>query len=109
MEPVEVGGTTIPAEEFVAVSLASANRDDDRFGPAADTLDVTRAPAGHMAFGHGIHFCLGAPLARLEGQIAIGGLVARFPGMALAAEPADLRWRNSTLLRGLEHLPVRLT
>ncbi|GAB1510796.1 cytochrome P450 [Actinophytocola sp. KF-1] len=109
VEPVEVGGTTIPAEEFVAVSLASANRDDDRFGPAADTLDVTRAPAGHMAFGHGIHFCLGAPLARLEGQIAIGGLVARFPGMALAAEPADLRWRNSTLLRGLEHLPVRLT
>ena len=106
--PVAIGGTTIPADEFVAISLASANRDDDRFGPAADTLDVTRAAAGHMAFGHGIHFCLGAPLARLEGQIAIGGLVARFPGMSLAVEPADLRWRNSSLLRGLEHLPVRL-
>ncbi len=108
-EPVEIGGTTIPAGEFVTVSLASANHDDARFGPAADTLDVTRSAAGHMAFGHGVHFCLGAPLARLEGQIAIGGLVSHFPGMSLAIEPADLRWRNSTLLRGLEHLPVHLT
>ncbi|MFI7672386.1 cytochrome P450 [Actinophytocola sp. NPDC049390] len=108
-EPVEIGGTTIPADEFVTVSLASANHDGDRFGPATDTLDVTRAAAGHMAFGHGIHFCLGAPLARLEGQIAIGGLVARFPGMTLSTDPADLRWRDSTLLRGLAHLPVQLT
>lgn len=107
-EPAEVGGVTIPAEQFVVVSLASANRDPDRFGSDADTLDVTRAPAGHMAFGHGIHFCLGAPLARLEGQIAIGRLVARFPDMTLATAVDDLRWRSSTLLRGLESLPIRL-
>ena len=107
-EPTEIGGTPIPAGEFVVISLSSANHDDDRFGPAADTLDVTRAAAGHLAFGHGIHFCLGAPLARLEGQIAIGGLINRFPGMTLAVDVDDLRWRNSTLLRGLEKLPVRL-
>jgi len=107
MEPLELSGTTIPAGEFVLVSLISANRDPDRF-PAADDLDVTRPGGGHLAFGHGIHFCLGAPLARLEGQIAIGRLIERFPDLALATDPAELRWRNSTLLRGLESLPVRL-
>jgi cytochrome P450 len=107
-EAVEIGGVVIPGDEFVAVSLASANRDGDRFGSDADQLDVTRAPTGHMAFGHGIHFCVGAPLARLEGQLAIGGLVERFPGMRLLADPADLTWRYSTLLRGLHRLPVRL-
>jgi cytochrome P450 len=105
--PVEIGGVTIPAEEFVMIALASANRDDDRFA-GADRLDVTRPAGGHLAFGHGIHFCLGAPLARLEGQLAIGRLLDRFPDLALAADPDDLRWRNSTLLRGLESLPVRL-
>jgi len=106
--PTEIGGVTVPEGEFVVISLASANRDDDRFGPTAGALDVTRAATGHLAFGHGIHFCLGAPLARLEGQIAIGGLVNRFPDMRLAVDVDDLRWRNSTLLRGLERLPVRL-
>jgi cytochrome P450 len=105
--PVTLAGVEIPAEEFVLVSLGSANRDGERFaGP--DRLDVTRAAGGHLAFGHGIHFCLGAPLARLEGQIAIGRLIDRFPGLGLAADPGELRWRNSTLLRGLESLPVRL-
>jgi cytochrome P450 len=107
VEPVEIGDVTIPADEFVLVSLSSANRDGDRF-PDADTLDVTRPAGGHLAFGHGIHFCLGAPLARLEGQIAIGRLIDRFPDLTLAAPPDELRWRNSTLLRGLESLPVRL-
>lgn len=106
-EPLELNGVVIPAGEFVLVSLSSANRDPDRF-PEADTLDVTRTGGGHLAFGHGIHFCLGAPLARLEGQIAIGRLLERFPDLALATDPAELRWRNSTLLRGLESLPVRL-
>lgn len=105
--PIEVGEVTIPADELVVVSLGSANRDDDRF-PAANELDVARSPGGHMAFGHGIHFCLGAPLARLEGQIAIGRLIDRFPELALAVGADELRWRNSTLLRGLESLPVRL-
>jgi cytochrome P450 len=108
VEPVELSGVTIPAGEFVVVSLSSANRDGDRF-PDADRLDITRAAGGHLAFGHGIHFCLGAPLARLEGQIAIGRLLDRFPGLSLAVDPDQLRWRNSTLLRGLESLPVRLS
>jgi cytochrome P450 len=107
VEPVEIGGVTIPAEEFVLVALGSANRDEDRFANGED-LDVTRSASGHLAFGHGIHFCLGAPLARLEGQIAIGRLLDRFPNLTLAADLDDLRWRNSNLMRGLESLPVRL-
>ncbi|HEV2781327.1 MAG TPA: cytochrome P450 [Actinophytocola sp.] len=87
--------------------MSAANRDGGRFADP-DRLDVTRDASGHLAFGHGVHFCLGAPLARLEGQIAIGRLLDRFPDLALATDPAALRWRNSTLLRGLEHLPVRL-
>ncbi|HEX6359196.1 cytochrome P450 [Actinophytocola sp.] len=108
VEPTEIGGTTIPEGEFVVVSVTSANRDEARFGGGAETLDVTRPAGGHMAFGHGIHFCLGAPLARLEGQIAIGRLLDRFPNMTLATNADNLRWRNSTLLRGLEKLPVRV-
>jgi cytochrome P450 len=106
-EPVEIGGVTIPGGEFVVIALGSANRDDDRFADA-DRLDVTRPAGGHLAFGHGIHFCVGAPLARLEGQIAIGRLFDRFPDLALAVDANELRWRHSTLLRGLESLPVRL-
>lgn len=106
-EPVEIGGVPIPEGEFVVVSLSSANRDTNRF-PDADHLDITRPAGGHLAFGHGIHFCLGAPLARLEGQIAIGTLLDRFPDLTLDTDPANLRWRHTTLLRGLESLPVRL-
>jgi cytochrome P450 len=105
-KPLTVGGVEIPEGEFVFVSLAAANRDNDRF-PDADRLDVTRKAFGHVAFGHGIHHCVGAPLARLEGQLAIGALLARFPDIALASEQ-ELLWRDSTLLRGLEKLPVRL-
>jgi cytochrome P450 len=106
--PVRLGEVEIPAGEFVLVSLGAANRDDERYADA-DRLDVTRGAGGHLAFGHGIHFCLGAPLARLEGQVAIGRLLDRFPDLALAVEPDELRWRDSTLMRGLESLPVRLT
>ncbi|WIV54197.1 cytochrome P450 family protein [Amycolatopsis nalaikhensis] len=105
-EPVVVGGVEIPAGEFVAVSLNSANRDEHRF-PEPDRLDLTRRTGGHVAFGHGIHYCLGAPLARLEGQVAIGRLITRFPRLRLdvGSEP---KWRFSRLMRGLEALPVRL-
>jgi cytochrome P450 len=106
-EPVDIGGVTIPAGEWVLCATSSANRDPGRFGDAG-RLDVTRDAGGHVAFGHGIHYCLGAPLARLEGQIAFGALLARFPGLALAADPATLRWRQSSLIHGLETLPVRL-
>jgi cytochrome P450 len=105
MEPVELGDRTIPAGASVLISLLSANRDPDRF-PDADRLDLDR-PAGHnLAFGHGIHYCVGAPLARLEGQIAFGGLARRFPDMRLAVPAEEVTWRPSLLFRGLAALPV---
>jgi cytochrome P450 len=106
-DPLEVGGVTIPAGEPVLVVTSSANRDPARF-PDPDRLDLGRDASGHVAFGHGIHYCVGAPLARLEGEIAFGALLARFPGLSLAVEPAALRWRPSSLIHGLETLPVRL-
>ena len=107
LEPTEIGGVTIPAREWVLCVTSSANRDPGRF-PDADRLDVGRDAGGHVAFGHGIHFCLGAPLARLEGEVAFGALLSRFPSLSLAADPATLRWRQSSLIHGLETLPVRL-
>ncbi|MFL6136250.1 MAG: cytochrome P450 [Frankiaceae bacterium] len=107
MTDVAVGGTTIPAGEIVVLSLTSANRDAARF-ENADELDVTRHVAGHLAFGHGIHYCVGAPLGRLMVEVAIGGLVARFPRMALAVPPEQLRWKASTIEHTLEALPVLL-
>jgi cytochrome P450 len=111
-EPVSIGGVDIPAQQVVILSLSSANRDESRFGcPASFDLDRARPGdqgGGHVAFGHGIHYCLGAPLARLEAEIAFGALLDRFPDMTLAVPPAELRWRPSTLIRGLETLPVRL-
>ncbi|GAB3425675.1 cytochrome P450 family protein [Flindersiella endophytica] len=108
VEPVRLGDVEIPMGEFVLVSLLAANHDPGRFADPSK-LDVTRPAGGHVAFGHGIHYCLGAPLARLEGEIAIGRLLERFPGLRLASEqPAGLRWRASTLIHGLEELPVKL-
>lgn len=108
LEDMEIAGTPIPKGAWVHVSLGAADRDPAVF-EAPDRLDVTRAPKRHVAFGHGIHFCLGAPLARLEGQIAIGGLLDRFPGLALAVPAADLRHhRTGSIVRGLVSLPVRV-
>ncbi|GAB3732479.1 cytochrome P450 [Amycolatopsis oliviviridis] len=106
-EAVQVGDVEIPADEFVLVSLVGANRDAERFEDP-DRLDVTRPATGHLAFGHGIHYCVGAPLARLEAEIALRALLERFPGLSLDADPESLRWRESTLVHGLETLPVRL-
>ena len=102
-----VGDVVIPAGEWVTIVTSSANRDPARF-PGADRLDLTRDASGHVAFGHGIHHCLGAPLARLEGEVAFGALLARFPSLSLAVPASELRWRHSSLIRGLEFLPVRL-
>ncbi|HEY4019680.1 MAG TPA: cytochrome P450 [Pseudonocardiaceae bacterium] len=107
-EPVVVGDVEIPAGEFVEVLLGGANRDPEVFDHP-DSFDVRRKSASHLAFGHGIHHCVGAPLARLEGQIAIGRLLARFPDLALAVEPSALRWRNSVLFHGLEEVPLKLS
>ena len=103
---IEFGGITIPARSFIQAGLAAANRDPDKFGPSADRLDLRRADAGqHLAFGSGIHYCLGASLAKLEGQVAIGTFVRRFPDAEVVGEP---RWNGRINLRGLEELRVRV-
>jgi cytochrome P450 len=107
LEPTEIGGVAIPADEFVMVSLLSANRDPDRY-TAPDALDIHRDTQGHLAFGHGLHYCLGAPLARLEAEIAFTGLLDAFDSIELAVPVDELVWRPGTLIRGLERLPVRL-
>src|SRR5205807_6820439 len=104
-EDVTIAGVTIPRGAMVGAVIASANRDDRQF-PDPDKLDITREPNRHLAFGLGAHFCLGAPLARLEGQIAINQLLRRLPGLRLAVAPQLLRWRRGLVLRGLAALPV---
>ncbi|MFJ6212671.1 cytochrome P450 [Streptomyces sp. NPDC092296] len=103
-----IGGTAVPAGDPVLVVLAAADRDPERFdGP--DTLDLARRDNPHLGFGHGIHYCLGAPLARLEAQAALTALLTRLPDLRLAADPADLRWRGGLIMRGLRELPVGFT
>jgi cytochrome P450 len=104
-EDVGVDSVTIAQGHLVIAVLGSANRDESQF-PDPDTFDITREPNRHVAFGQGVHFCLGAPLARLEGQIALMTLFRRFPNLRLAQEPERLRWRKSLIVRGLEELPV---
>ncbi len=106
-EDVTIEGVTIPRGELVFAVLASANRDERQFdGP--DTLDLAREPNRHVAFGLGMHYCLGAPLARLEGQIAINTLLRRMPDLRLAVPVNALRWRPGLLLHGLRALPVSM-
>lgn len=105
-EEVTVSGTTIPRGALVLAVLASANRDEKQF-ERPDALDLRRQNNRHVAFGLGPHFCLGAPLARLEGQIAISTLLRRMPKLQLACPVKSLRWRATPVLRGLESLPVR--
>ncbi|MFE7329044.1 cytochrome P450 [Streptomyces sp. NPDC057565] len=105
-EPLDIGGTVVPGGgKLVLIAMADANRDPDRFEDA-DRFDITRDARGHVAFGHGIHYCLGAPLARIEARIAIRSLLERCPGLALDAHPAALTWRTGMLIRGPERLPV---
>ena len=107
-EDVEIGGMTIPRGELVLAVLGSANRDERHFADP-DALDLARDPNRHLAFGRGgVHHCLGAPLARMEGHIAIGALLRRFPRARLAVAPESLRWRRGLFLRGLERLPLHL-
>jgi cytochrome P450 len=105
-EDAEIGGKTIPRGALVLAVLGSANRDERNFEDP-DSLDLARDPNRHLAFGRGgVHHCLGAPLARMEGQIALNALLRRFPGVRLA--PGTLRWRRGLFLRGLERLPLVL-
>jgi len=104
LEPYSAGGREIPAGAFVIASLAAANRDPGRWGPEADRLRLDREGArAHLSFGAGVHHCLGAALARLEGRVAIQRLVERFPELRLTGEPI---WNGRINLRGPEHLPV---
>ncbi|WP_449348981.1 cytochrome P450 family protein [Streptomyces shaanxiensis] len=103
VEDVTIGGVTVPAGETVWVSPSAANRDPARF-PDPDRLDLTRDASGHLSLGHGIHYCLGAPLARAETEIALTALLERFPDLTLT-DPAP-RWRTSLRARGLLALPV---
>jgi cytochrome P450 len=105
--PVEIGGRTIEPGSMFLTCLGSANRDPAKWGPTADRLDLRRADArDHMSFGGGVHSCLGAHLARLEGQVAIGTLSRRFPRVELATDTPE--WNGRIVLRGLARLPVRL-
>jgi cytochrome P450 len=107
-EDVPVGDVVIPAGEWVFPATSSANRDPAQF-PDPDRLDLDRDTSGHLAFGHGIHYCLGAPLARMEAEVALGALLARFPEISLARPPRELRLRPVSVMNGLESLPVRLS
>ena len=104
-EDVTIGDTVIPRGEMVLVVIASADHDPERFEDP-DALDITRSDNKHLAFGKGIHFCLGAPLARMEGQIAINTLLRRMPDLRLKDSPGSLTWRPGLVLRGLGGLPV---
>jgi cytochrome P450 len=105
---MEIAGMHIPEGSIVTVAIASADRDPEQF-PDPDRLDITRQHNPHLAFGHGIHHCVGAPLARLEAQIAIGALIERFPSMRLGCSVDQLQWRPTRIMRGLVELPVVLT
>lgn len=104
-EDTELYGTRIPAGDSVIVSLSAANRDDRQF-PDADALHFDRTPNPHLAFGHGIHFCPGAALARIELQVALGTLLRRLPDLRLAVPEDELEWTPAVLARGVGRLPV---
>lgn len=106
LENAKVRDVTIPRGEMTLGVIGSANRDETVF-ERPDELQITREPNKHLAFGQGIHFCLGAPLARMEAQIAFTTLLARLPDLRLKNPPQSLRWRPSIFLRGLASLPVK--
>jgi cytochrome P450 len=105
LSDIMIGGVTIPAGDAVFFGYTSANHDETVF-PEPDRLDFGRAPGGHLAFGHGIHRCLGAPLARLELELALRGLTGRFPGLRLAVPESELPWRTGDVNHTLKELPV---
>ncbi|MER5884449.1 cytochrome P450 [Streptomyces sp. NPDC001941] len=106
LEDVDYDGTVIPAGSTVLITMADADRDPARFADP-HRFDIRRDARGHIAFGHGLHYCLGAPLARLEARIALRALLDRFPGLAPDASDTDLAWVPGMLIRGVRTLPVR--
>jgi cytochrome P450 len=106
-ERVTIGEVEIPENELVLASVASANRDGGRFS-VPDRLDIARAPNHHLAFGAGAHYCLGAPLARQEGEVAFRDVLRRYPQIESAVPLEEIRYRQSLLMRGPESLPLRV-
>ncbi|MFL6111663.1 MAG: cytochrome P450 [Catenulispora sp.] len=102
---LDIGGTAVAPGEIVVLGLQSANRDESRF-PNADRFDLDRSAGRHMSFGHSIHYCLGAPLARLESELAVGTLLRRFPDLRLAVPAAELTWSEGMFIHRLETLPL---
>ncbi len=107
-EELVLHSASILPGDVVLAMVGSANHDETQFSEP-ETFDIRRNPNRHVAFGQGVHFCIGAPLARLEGQIAMTTLFQRFPTLRLAQDPEKLRWRKSLIVRGLENLPVTLS
>lgn len=107
LEDVEIHGQVIPAGDMVLCSLLGANRDPEVFD-SPDVFDIRRDPNPHIAFGNGIHYCLGAPLARVEGTIAFNTLLQRLPNLSLAVKPEDVQWNESILLHSMKALPVNI-
>ncbi|MEV5885279.1 cytochrome P450 [Streptomyces sp. NPDC052020] len=107
-EPVDLGGTVVPAGVSVMVVLADADRDPARF-PDPHRFDIRRDARGHVAFGYGIHYCIGAPLARMEAKIAVRAVLERCPDLALDVAPEELTWFPNMMIRGTKTLPVRWT
>ncbi len=104
-EDLKIDSVEIAQGNLVVAVIGSANRDETQF-PDPNKLDITRQPNKHLAFGQGAHFCIGAPLARIEAQVALTTLFRRFPRLRLACTPESLRWRKSLIVRGLAELPV---
>jgi cytochrome P450 len=108
VDSFDIGGTHISAGDLVVISLQAANRDHSQFSDPS-RFDLARTRHRHLAFGHGIHFCLGAPLARLEGELAIGTLLRRFPDLRLALPAAELTWSRAPFIHRLDELPLLLS
>jgi cytochrome P450 PksS len=102
---VTLDGQTIRRGDVVSLVLSSANRDGAQF-PHPDAFDIAREPTRHLSFGRGIHYCLGAPLARLEARVAVDALLQRLPPLRLAVPVESLRWRTIPVIRGMQHMPV---
>ncbi|HLX05491.1 MAG TPA: cytochrome P450, partial [Candidatus Binatus sp.] len=106
-EPVQLGGSEIPAGAFALMIVAAADRDPAQF-KSPERFDITRDPNEHVAFGEGIHFCIGAPLARMEARIAFEAMLERFPRLKLKDPAMKPIYKGSYFLRGLESLPVAI-
>jgi cytochrome P450 len=107
-DELPVGDVVIPAGQMLALSWASANRDPNHYSGDPDVLDLNRSPVGNMAFGHGVHRCIGVPLAKMQIEVAVNKLFTRYPDVSLALAPEEVQRETSALLRGIIALPVTL-